>query len=363
MKKYETFLYSAAGLAALFIILVAFNYLASSAAVRADLTEGRLYTLSEGTKKILGKLDGPVKLRLYVSQSDNAIPVQLRSFAQRVEDLVREFKSVAGPNLIIEKYNPKPDSDEEDAAQLDGVEPQTLFSGEQFYLGLSVSRLDRKQSLSNISQQRERLLEYDLIRAIARVANSERPTIGVMSAVPVLGEPMNFMTRQSNEPWVLANELKRDFNVKPVGMNTEFLGYRGWVGEIARSRNGALVAAEAGTALSYGMANAQERGMLFISPGDEVYGGMVVGLHAKDTDLDVNVCRAKQLTNIRSSTSDIAVKLTPPSPPSLERSLSLINNDEMVEVTPKNIRIRKTELNPNLRAREAKRARFAAMEA
>lgn len=221
MKKYETVLFSAVGLAALFIILVAFNYLASSAAVRADLTEGKLYTLSEGTKKILQKLDGPVKVRLYVSQSDNAIPVQLRSFAQRVEDLVREFKAVAGPNLIIEKYNPKPDSDEEDAAQLDGVEPQTLFTGEQFYLGLSVSRLDRKQAISNISQQRERLLEYDLIRAIARVANPERPTIGVMSAVPVLGEAMNPMTRQGSEPWVLANELKRDFNVKSVSMNAE----------------------------------------------------------------------------------------------------------------------------------------------
>ncbi len=221
MKKYESLLFSAIGLAALFIILVAFNYLTSSAAVRADLTEGKLYTLSEGTKKILGKLDGPVKLRLYVSQSDNAIPVQLRSFAQRVEDLVREFKAVAGSNLIIEKYNPKPDSDEEDAAQLDGVEPQTLFSGEQFYLGLSISRLDRKQSLSNISQQRERLLEYDLIRAIARVANAERPTIGVMSAIPVLGEPMNMMTRQGSEPWVLANELKRDFNVKLVPMSAE----------------------------------------------------------------------------------------------------------------------------------------------
>jgi ABC-type uncharacterized transport system involved in gliding motility auxiliary subunit len=221
MKKYETFLYSAAGLAALFIILVAFNYLSSSAAVRADLTDGKLYTLSDGTKKILQKLDGPVKLRLYVSQSDNAIPVQLRSFAQRVEDVVREFKSVAGPNLIIEKYNPKPDSDEEDAAQLDGVEPQTLFSGEQFYLGLSVSRLDRKQALSNISQQRERLLEYDLIRAISRVAVSERPTIGIMSAVPVLGEAMNPMTRQGSEPWVLAGELKRDFNVKTVPMSAE----------------------------------------------------------------------------------------------------------------------------------------------
>jgi ABC-type uncharacterized transport system involved in gliding motility auxiliary subunit len=221
MKKYETFLYSAAGLAALFVILVAFNYLATSAAVRADFTDGKLYTLSDGTKKILQKLDGPVKLRLYVSQSDNAIPVQLRSFAQRVEDVVREFKSVAGPNLIIEKYNPKPDSDEEDAAQLDGVEPQTLFSGEQFYLGLSVSRLDRKQALSNISQQRERLLEYDLIRAISRVAVSERPTIGVMSAVPVLGEAFNPMTRQANEAWVLASELKRDFNVKSVPMSAE----------------------------------------------------------------------------------------------------------------------------------------------
>jgi GTP-binding protein len=143
-------------------------------------------------------------------------------------------------------------------------------------------------------------------------------------------------------------------------MNTEYLGYRPWAGEISRHRNGALVASETGTALSFGIANAQERGMLFISPGDDVYTGMVVGLHAKDTDLDVNVCRAKQLTNIRSSTSDIAVKLVPPSPPSLERSLSLIGNDEMVEVTPKSLRIRKAELNATLRARETKRAKYAA---
>ena len=221
MKKYETFLYSAAGLAALFLILVAFNYLAAGNSGRADLTDGNLYTLSEGTKTMLRKLDGPVKLRLYVSKSDNAIPVQLRSFAQRVEDMTREFKAVAGAKLIIEKYNPRPDSDEEDAAQLDGVEPQTLFTGEQFYLGLTVSRLDQKQVLSNISQQRERLLEYDLIRAIARVAKSEKPTIGVMSGVPVLGEPMNMMTRQSTDPWVLATELKRDFNVKIVNMTAE----------------------------------------------------------------------------------------------------------------------------------------------
>ncbi|KAA0236574.1 translational GTPase TypA [bacterium] len=144
-------------------------------------------------------------------------------------------------------------------------------------------------------------------------------------------------------------------------MNTEYLGYRSWAGDIQRHRNGALVAAEIGTAVSYGIANAQERGMLFIEPGTDVYTGMIVGLHSRENDLDVNVCKTKQLTNIRSSTSDIAVKLTPPSPPSLERSLSLIGPDEMVEVTPKSLRLRKTELNPTLRAREAKRAKFAAV--
>jgi len=143
-------------------------------------------------------------------------------------------------------------------------------------------------------------------------------------------------------------------------MTTEYLGYREFAGEIQRVRNGALVASETGVAVAFGIANAQERGMLFIEPGTNVYAGMVVGLHSRDNDLDVNVCKTKQLTNIRSSTSDIAVKLTPPSPPSLERALSMIEPDEMVEVTPKSLRIRKTELNPTLRARETKRAKMAA---
>ena len=221
MKKHETFLFSAAGLAALAVLLVAFNFLASTVALRVDLTDGKLYTLSDGTKKILKKLDAPVKVRLYISQGETAMPVQLRSFAQRVEDVAREFKSVAGANLVIEKYNPKPDSDEEDAAQLDGIEPQQLVSGETFYLGLSVSQLDRRQAIAAISPQRERLIEYDLIRAIARVATPDRPVLGLMSAIPVLGEQFNPFTRQGSEPWVLANELKRDFNVKPVNITAE----------------------------------------------------------------------------------------------------------------------------------------------
>ena len=221
MKKHAALVYSAVGLAALFLILVAANYLVSFQPVKVDLTEGKVQTLSEGTKKLLRSLESPVKVKLYISRGEQAMPVPLRSFAQRVEDLAREFKSVAGANVVIELYNPKPDSEDEDAAQLDGVEPQQLFSGETFYLGLTVSQLDRKQAIPAVSAQRERLLEYDLARAIARVAIAERPVLGLMSALPILGERFNPMTRQSSEPWVLANELKRDFNVKQVSLMAE----------------------------------------------------------------------------------------------------------------------------------------------
>ena len=220
MKKYEPLVYSAVGLVALFLILVAVNFLVSRVPARLDLTEGNLYTLSPGTKKILANLQTPVKLKLYVSQGES-VPVQLRGFAQRVEDVVREFKSAAGANLVVERYNPRPDSEEEDAAQLDGIEPQQLFTGEQFYLGVAVTQLDRKQTLPNISPQRERLLEYDLVRAIARVGSSERPKVGLMAGLPVLGERFNPFTRQSSDPWVLANELKREFDVREVPLTAK----------------------------------------------------------------------------------------------------------------------------------------------
>ena len=219
MKKYESLVYSAVGLAALFLILVAFNYLAGITPLRADLTQGKLYTLSAGARKLLQGLKAPVKIKLYVSRGES-VPVPLRAFAKRVEDEVNELKSAAGKNLTVEIYHPQPDSEEEDAAQLDGIEAQQLPSGDSFYLGATVSRLDRKQTLPVISPQREPLLEYDLVRAIAQVSSTEQPAVGVMSALPVLGEAYNPMTRGPSDPWVLANELKREFDLKQVDMST-----------------------------------------------------------------------------------------------------------------------------------------------
>jgi GTP-binding protein len=134
-------------------------------------------------------------------------------------------------------------------------------------------------------------------------------------------------------------------------MSTLFLGYEPWYGEIASTRSGMLVASEHGVAVTYGLNNAQERGETFIEPGTPVYEGMIVGMHSRGNDLSVNVCKEKKQTNIRASTADIAIKLTPAHKFSLEEALDIINEDELVEVTPQNIRLRKKLLTQDQRAK------------
>jgi GTP-binding protein len=134
-------------------------------------------------------------------------------------------------------------------------------------------------------------------------------------------------------------------------MSSLLLGYEPWLGKIGTTRMGALIASERGVAMTYGLNNAQQRGDTFIEPGTPVYEGMIVGLNARPMDMVVNVCKEKQKTNIRSSTADIAVRLTPPIIMSLEQSLDFINNDELVEVTPQNIRLRKRYLTQHERSR------------
>lgn len=138
-------------------------------------------------------------------------------------------------------------------------------------------------------------------------------------------------------------------------INTIFDGYDIYKGDMSYRSQGSLIAFEAGEAITYGLFNAQERGTLFIGPGEQVYGGMVVGQCGRSEDIEVNVCKRKQLTNTRASGSDDALKLTPPKVLSLEQALDFIDNDELLEITPKTIRIRKKILDPTLRMR-AKRA-------
>ncbi|NPA03444.1 MAG: translational GTPase TypA [Epsilonproteobacteria bacterium] len=137
-------------------------------------------------------------------------------------------------------------------------------------------------------------------------------------------------------------------------MNHSFLDFRPFVGEVEHRKNGALISMEKGKALAYALFNLQERGVLFISPGEEVYVGMIIGEHSRPNDLEVNPIKGKKLTNIRASGSDDAIQLTPPRRMNLERALEWIEEDELVEVTPKSIRLRKRYLDPNERKRAKK---------
>jgi ABC-type uncharacterized transport system involved in gliding motility auxiliary subunit len=221
-KQLETLLYSTGGVIALVVILIAVNFIIGAFNLRADLTQGSVYTLSPGTKSVLSRLEAPVKLRFYYTQGGEAVPVGLKTFAKRVEDILNEYQAASKGKVIIEKFNPEPDSDAEDSAQLDGIEGQLTNSGEKFYLGLSIAFLDQKASIPVLAPDREQLLEYDITRGIAQVAASKRPVVGVMSGLPVMGRSLDPVKKQQpTEPWVLVQELKKVFDVREVKMDAQ----------------------------------------------------------------------------------------------------------------------------------------------
>jgi ABC-type uncharacterized transport system involved in gliding motility auxiliary subunit len=236
-------LMSPAGLALLFVALVAFNIVLSAVPARIDLTEGRVYTLSDGTRQVLAKLDAPVVLRFYYTQSgDTSVPVALNTFAKRVQDLLAEYVAASNGRLVLERLNPEPDSDAEDAATRDGIDALATPNQEKFYLGLAIERRDAASAAATkgggaakgdgakashavaipvLSPERERLLEYDITRAIAQAMQAQRPVIGVMSAIPVFGRPMELMLgRLPTGPWIAIQELQRNFDVRPVPMES-----------------------------------------------------------------------------------------------------------------------------------------------
>lgn len=150
------------------------------------------------------------------------------------------------------------------------------------------------------------------------------------------------------------NEFLTDTRGEGI-LNAVFDGYGEYKGDIAKRAVGSLIAFEQGEAVTYGLFNAQERGSLFIGPGEPVYAGMVVGSSPKGEDIVVNVCKKKHVTNMRASGSDEALRLIPPNRMSLEQSLEFLAEDELLEVTPKSIRIRKRELDHAQRMRNLKK--------
>ncbi len=226
-KSTSGMLFSFGGVIAMLGLLVAVNMIAKGLSTRVDMSENQQFTLTRGTKEILGKIDGQVEIRFYYSRSLKEMPLPLKTYAQRIEDLLTEYQQVAGKKLVVKRLDPKPDSQAEDSAALDGVDGQMLQTGDKVFLGLAIEFVGQKVALPFLMPDRERLLEYDLSRAIAGVLTEEKPPVGILTSLPVFGAPMNPMMAQMGqrpqEPWVLVSELKQSFTVLQVEPSIEVI--------------------------------------------------------------------------------------------------------------------------------------------
>ena len=196
--------------------------------LRCDMTAENLYTLSKGSKAVLGQLTEDVTLKYYVSSSSAEMPMALKTYANQVGNLLKEYERAGGGRLVVEEYDPKPDSDAEEWAQRYGVEPQTGGNpfGQGIYFGVVAVCGDREETLGVLSPRTESTLEYDLTRLVTRVAWPERPVVGVMTSLPdVLGGQMNPMMMQMGQRppqgWAAFSELAKDYDVRTVEPDAE----------------------------------------------------------------------------------------------------------------------------------------------
>jgi GTP-binding protein len=283
--------------------------------------EGRFSTTRQLRERLFRELETNLSLRVQETDSPDTFLVKGRGelhLAILIENMRREGYEfeVSRPEAIIKVIDGTP------------MEPVEIVSIEvkETYIGVVTEMLGKRQA--QMTDMRHD--DHGNVRLEFRI-----PTKGL------IGFRSSFLTATRGEGI----------------MSSTFLGYEPWRGEIPSVRTGVLVASEGGVAVTYGLNNAQGRGLTFIEPGTFVYEGMIVGMNPRTQDIAVNVCKEKKKTNIRSSTSDIAIKLTPAIIMSLEQAIDFINEDELVEVTPTSIRLRKKVLSETMRLRAISHAR------
>ncbi len=214
------------GLVVVAAIIGAANLILSNLPLRVDMTGEKLYTLSKGSRAVLGKLEKDVTLKFYFSSSSTEMPMQLKTYAQQVQNLLKEYERAAGGHLSLEAYDPKPDSDAEEWAQRYGVEPQNVNPfGQPVYFGLVAVCADREETLARFSPRTESTLEYDVTRLVTRVAWPERPVVGLLTSLPGVlvaqPNPMMMQRRQQPQGWAAFTELKKDYDVREIAPDAD----------------------------------------------------------------------------------------------------------------------------------------------
>jgi len=203
--------------------LILINIIVTRIPGQIDMTGENLYTLSRGSREILKKIEEPVVLNFYFSRSLEGLPVTLKNYATRVEDILKQYRRISGGTVRLNVIDPKPDSDQEQDAIRAGIRGIPLGTGESLYFGLQAVQADQEAAIEIFAREREPFLEYDVSELIYQVQQWEKPVLGIITGLPLFGEnqptPPGMppqQQQQQNEPWALIRELEKTWEVRPV---------------------------------------------------------------------------------------------------------------------------------------------------
>ncbi len=217
-------------IALLLVGLILINYLATTLPLRADLTAENVYSLSHGTHAMLEKIEEPIALELFYSRDASGLPIAYKNYATRVEEMLRQYARASRGRLSLNVINPRPDTPEEERATAAGLTPQVATTGgEQFYFGLIVTQADQQKTIPAFTPQREQFLEYDLSKLIHSVQQFDKPKLGLLTSLPLLGsspqemQMMMMMRRQPQPGQFVADEWRQSFEIVTVEPTAEKL--------------------------------------------------------------------------------------------------------------------------------------------
>lgn len=220
-------LFSAGGLVLVLFILILVNIIFSRVNLRWDSTDDKLYSLSEGTRKILSNLEEDVSLKVFYTKDSVNTPVHIKTYSQRLLDFLSEYEYYSRGKVSVEVYDVETDSDEEDWARSYGIEPVNLPSGERIYFGLVAMAADQEETIKMIDPSRETQLEYDMTRIISKVQSPEKQKLGIISSLQIFGTPPAFNMQSPSrgmEPWMFVTELKKTYNVEEINTTSGSIG-------------------------------------------------------------------------------------------------------------------------------------------
>ena len=207
---------SSTGVVLLAIILVALNVVTGFVPLRMDITEEGLFTLSKGSAAIVANLEYPVTIKFYFSKSLPNLPVRVKNYAQKVEELLEEYQASGNGNLTLEFFDPKPDTDEEEWAVKYGIRRVGLSNGSQLMFGMVALSGEREVAIPFIDPSREKVLEYEISQTITRVVQTKKPILGILGFLKISGEPSSVPGQPGTPAWTVFDELSKSYEIQYI---------------------------------------------------------------------------------------------------------------------------------------------------